>query len=496
MERKTAAKTKVVRKPALISAIEIATNKTAFTQNGAISNKSTLNAMLDFFARGGAMRNCSEQEITSLFGKAYAENPNLAMKALFHFRDVRGGMGERRLFRVILSYLADNYKVSFLKNLRLIPFYGRWDDIVALLENQNVKNHVLDFIKEQFTDDCTSNEKSISLLAKWLPSENTSSPKTRALAKIVRSSLGMSSKQYRQTLSKLRDKINIVENKMCAREWTNIDYSAVPSKASMIYAKAFGRHDSVGYSKYMEDVKAGVKKINASTLFPYEIVRSVQSMSGDERTLDAQWNALPDYAEGSTENGIVVADVSGSMSGLPMQMSISLAIYFAERNKGAFKDYFITFSAKPTLQKVVGANITEKVKNLEDAQWDMNTDLQAVFDLILTSAKNQKLKSKDIPSTIYIVSDMQFDHACHNRTNFEVIKDKFKAAKLTMPKLVFWNVQAANQDYPVTEKQTGAALFSGASPCVIKQVLTGKKFTPVDMMLSALNSDRYSEIVA
>ena len=330
-----------------------------------------------------------------------------------------------------------------------------------------------------------------SLLGKWLKSENTSSKESRELARKTRKYLGLSSKDYRKMLTVLRAKIKIVESQMSRKQWDKINYEAVPSKASMIYKKAFKKHDEKRYEKYLESVEKGEKKINTKTLFPYEIVR--QARKENDKTLDLLWKNLPDYTK-ENEKALVVADVSGSMYGLPMDISVSLAMYFAERNKGIFQNKFITFSEKPELQEIEGTTLNQKIRNLEDAHWDMNTNVQAVFDLILDTAIENKIKKEDMPGTIYIISDMEFDEATdeNDKTNFEIIKQKYEEAKYNMPVLVFWSVDSRQNNVPVTQNEKGVILVSGSSASVFKMAM--EKTTPHEFMLSVLNSERYKNI--
>lgn len=489
MKKKMATKKAV----SLASALEIETN-VAYTANNALSLASTLDNVLDFFAHGGAMRNRSEQDIKTAFSKAYGQDKTLALRALFYLRDIRGGQGERRLFRVCFRWLAESDPKIARKMLHLVPEYGRWDDVLLSVDNTDLEEYALGYMKEQWNEDIDAEHPSLGL--KWFPSEQASNKKIRSLARKTAAFFGLTSKEYRQGLSYVRAKIGLVETAMCQNKWNKIDYSKVPSKASTNYRKAFSRHDPVGYVKFLEDVKSGKKKINAKTLYPYEVVRPIFSYGAKEdATLDAQWNALPNYFEGKENtNMLVVADTSGSMNGLPIMISTSLALYCAEHNTGPFHNKFITFSNNPKLQSVVGHSVTQKIQNLQRAEWDMSTNLQAVFDLILNTAKKHDLSQGDLPVSILIISDMQFNAACSNKTNFQIIDRKFKDAGYERPQLVFWNVNAFNKDQPVSKDERGTVLCSGSSPSVIKYILFGTMITPLEQMLEVLNSERYSSI--
>jgi len=474
------------------------------TENAAPTYKSSLNALVDLFAMGGALRSRSDDEVIQLFVKAFAENKLLAMKLLFNIRNIRGGAGERKVFRTILRWLGKNYPDVVMKNMKNVPFFGRWDDFYSLFSNELFQTHpgleesVLQFIVLQLHQDVTDyeNNKPISLLAKWMPSENTSSAKTRAFATKIRNYLGWNSKQYRKTLSVLRDYLSVVEKKMSANEWGKINYEQTPSKANLIYRKAFSKHDAERYAEFIAAVKKGDKKINASALYPYEIIEKIMYGKADEETMDVLWDALPDYMEDKTRNILVVADCSGSMHGRPMAVSVSLAIYTAEKNVGPFGGYFITFSESPTLQKIVGNNIREKMYSVNSSNWGYNTNLQKVFNMVLTNAVKNNIKQKDMPEQIIIVTDMEFDSPQHGgRTNVDVIKDKYAQAGYEMPQLVFWNARSGQNNVPATADEKGILLVSGASPSVFKTLLSGKQYTPEDQMLETLNQEMYNRVV-
>jgi len=491
----------------------------ARTANGALSYGETMSGVLDFFSKSGALRG-QEKEALRYFGKAISEDTVLALRALFYMRDVRGGQGERDNFRAILQYLAKKFPKEISRNMKLIPEYGRWDDLYAFVGTK-LQDLALDIMKEQFLSDIKSAKEgeSISLLAKWLKSENTSSKESRRLAHVTREYFGLTPRKYRKALSALRNAISLVETAMSQNNWDSISYDKIPSQASRIYSDAFRRHDEDRYKNFIEKVHSGEKKINAGTLYPYDIVRKMTasgfgwrsaSPSADEiRTYDALWKALPNYL-GEGENAIAVVDTSGSMmSGhsnvAPIDVSLSLGIYFAERNSGPFKDYFITFSNEPRMQKIQGTDIYEKVQNLMSADWQMNTNLQKVFDLILATAIKKNASQDDLPNKLFIISDMQFDQATGSRdgywgrpsrreeTNFETIERKYKEAGYKRPELVFWNVNASS-DTPVTKDENGTFLVSGCSPSILKHAIACEATTPYELMLEVLNSERYARI--
>jgi hypothetical protein len=460
----------------------------AWTENGAAALKSTLSATVDFFGLGGALRSREGSEVTSLFSRAFAEDPLVALKTLFYLRDVRGGQGERKTFRACYQWLAKEHPEVALKNLHNVIEFGRWDDLFCARDTQLWEGGVLPLIHKEWTY-----EGNPSLMWKWLPSKNTSSKETRALADSVRSFLGVTPRAYRKKLSAKRAELKVVERDMCGRRWNQIDYSAVPSRAALIYRNAFEQHDPQRYRDFIQDVQEGRTTIHSGTLYPYDIVE--KCFAGDESdTLDVLWKALPNYSPEDAGNGIVVADVSGSMSGRPMAVSVSLAMYISERNQGAFKNHFITFSDEPSLQRVEGETLMEKVQNLQAADWGMSTNLEAVFTLILDTAARLNLSAEELPARVYIVSDMEFNEACSapEATLFQTIDAAYKAAGYSRPELVFWNVNARNTHSPVRFDEAGTCLVSGCSPSILTSLLSGSAASPAQVMLDTIGASRYN----
>lgn len=490
-----------------VDALSITTN-VAHTENGAVAFDTTKSAMLDLFAQGGALRNRDDDEILHLFSKAYAENALLATRAMFYFRDARGGQGERDTFRKQLKWLINVNPDAVRKNIKLIPYFGRWDDLYVLFDTE-LETDAIALIFTQITEDVASEHP--SLLAKWLKSENASSKETKRLATKTRKGLKLRSKAYRLMLSTLRKKINIVERLVSANQWDSIEYSAVPSQANLLYGKAFFAHDAERRKKFLDSLKTGEKKINASVLFPYEIVRKAFTMGRntpqhERQLMDALWDALPNYIGDKQENALAVVDVSGSMAGLPLEVAISVGMYLAERNTcEAYHNKFITFSSTPQLLKIQGADLVEKIANMNSSAWEMNTDIQAVFRLILTVAKQNKLAQSELPQKLYIISDMEFDAATSNARYsyehqgrgmvdeklFQTISKEFGECGYTMPNLVFWNVDAQNQQFPMSMDERGFQMVSGCSPSIFKHTIGGEFLSAYDLMLDVINSERY-----
>ena len=508
---KTVKRKTVKKENALVTALAQPQIKMTFTENLAPTNVSSGSAMLDYFAIGGALRSRQDPEIAALFSKAFAEDKLLATRCAFYFRDIRGGgQGERRSFRAVLRWLAEHYPRVVEKNLENVPFFGRWDDLFILFGTP-VEDKMISLVAAQLKSDTIALKKDrekaqVSILGKWMPSENTSSSATRVLAYKFIHALNLSKKNYRKTLSALRKQIAVVERAMCSGDWTSINYERVPSNASMRYRKAFSKHDAVRYVAYLGEVAGGKKEIKATTLYPYDIIDKVRHGQHDA-TLELQWKALPDYLAEKPHNGLCVVDVSGSMTGgrfkqsvEPMSVSLSLGLYFAERIQGAFNGYFITFSGQPTFLKVKGNTLHEKLRNMS-MQAGTNTNLQAVFDLILGKAVREKIPQGDMPDVIYIVTDTEFDHPQNEgiaKTNFQVIEDKYEKAGYNMPIIVWWNVDSRHNQVAATINDKNTLLVSGLSASVFKHVLTGKeevKITPLEQMNKVLLSERYERVV-
>lgn len=484
------------KKNSLVNAIQ---SHDVLTTNGAVSHSTSGTSVLDFFGKAAAMRGSSEQDVINSFSLAYKEDKTLALKALFYLADVRGGQGERRLFRVAYNWLAKNDTDVAKKLLKYIPEYTRWDNVLETLENTALEKDALAFIAKQLKADAKA--ETPTLLAKWSASEQASSPVTRRLAFKIRTQLKMSPKSYRKLLSGLRAKIGVVERQMCAGDWKKINFSHVPSKAALLYKKAFNNHVPDLYSKFLTKVEKGEVTINAATLYPYDIVGQIMSKSGNElRTLEAQWKALPDFLADNPHNGLVVADMSGSMNSgtgsvRPVDVACSLAIYFAERNIGAFNGNFMIFSRDAKLLSIGAGSLQDKVRMVHQNREVANTNLQSVFDLILQKGVKHKVPQAEMPTVLYVISDMQFDAAVDGGTNFEAIKAKYKAVGYKMPTIVFWNVNA-HADVPVKFDEKGVALVSGCSPSILKTAISGKVVTPYKLMLDVLGAERYEPITA
>lgn len=498
-------------------------NRPAVTENGAVGYKTTGKELLDLNFAVASLRSMTDEEVTKRFKKAFYENKILAMKWLFYARDVRQGLGERRLFRVVLADLVQSNPEMVIPVINLIPEYGRYDDLWCLLDNPESAKAVYSLVKAQIISDTENmlKQKSISLLAKWLPSINASSPKTKAYAKQLCKALGLKQSDYRKTLSVLRKYLDVVEVKMSAKEWSEIEYEYVPSRANLVYNNAFLRNDEARRREYLGQLEKGEVKINASALFPHDIVHKYRGAK--DTTLEALWKALPDTVKGCG-NTIVVADGSGSMTctvdpkskTTALEVANALAIYFAERSSGQFKDKYITFSENPQFVDFSNCDTLLDKLRLAYAHSEVaNTNIEKVFNLILTSAVSNRMRQDDLPANILIISDMEFD-ACatsgepkmerswwgnyYSRTLnrpdqrlFDVIAKRYTDAGYKMPRLVFWNVNSRTGTIPVKENDLGVALVSGFSVNVAKMVMSGK-LDPFECLLETLNSERYSPV--
>lgn len=491
----------------------------SISENGAFGYRTSGKELLDLNFAVASLRGASEQEIIDKFTKAFFEDKILAMKWLFFARDVRGGLGERRLFRVILKNLVENNPEMVIPVINLIPEYGRYDDLWCLLDNQESAKVVYNIVDEQLIEDLHNmkKNKSISLLAKWLPSPNASSEKTKKYAKQIYKTFGLTEREYRQILSRLRKYLDVVETKMSAKNWSEIRYETVPSKANLIYSNAFLKKDEERRKEYLEKLKKGETKINASTLYPHDIVHKYSGgycrLGNKDATIEALWKALPDTVQGCG-NTIVVADGSYSMTDniggnttvTALDVANALAIYFAEHSSGEFKNKYITFSERPQLVDFSKANsLHDKLQIALTYDECANTNIEKVFDLILTTAIKHNMRQEDMPKNILIISDMEFDSCAtsgdsnmwrRNRPNqrlFEIIAQRYADAGYQLPRLVFWNVNSRTDTIPVKENELGVALVSGFSVNIVKMVMSNK-LAPYECLLETLNSERYAPI--
>ena len=491
---------------------------TKLTENGAFAYDSTGGgALLDLFSQVGALRPRTEQEIRQKFAAAFNENNLLAVKMLFYAGDIRqGGLGERRTFRICLRWLAEIQPSIVLKNLELIPYFNRFDSLFVLV-GTSCESAMWELIAKTLTEDTRAMKSSkngkhvpASLLAKWMPSENASSVKTRDLANKAIKALHLNPRAYRKMLSALRKHINVTERLMSAGEWGKIDYAKVPSYAMHNYGSAFAKHDHERFDAYLKSVKRGEVKINASTLYPYDLVEKYLRPYGygrnsvgdcymvekEDAVVEAQWKALPNYLT-KPVNAVVMADVSGSMNGRPMATSIGLATYFAQHNTGWYRNQYMTFTNDPHFINIPeGASLYECVKKVASAGVGYGTNLEKAFNAILDTATFHHVPASEMPKTFVVVSDMEIDKYMRPGRHWDfldVMRKRFQAKGYKLPKIVMWCVNARKDT--VLSQSEDVIFISGQSASSFKalcQNLDG--VTAYELMLQVLNGPAYREV--
>lgn len=490
---------------------------TKLTENGAHAYDSTAQgALLDLFSQIGALRPRTDREIEQKFAAAFREDKLLATKMLFYSGDIRqGGLGERRTFRICLRWLAENHPEIVNKNIELIPYFNRFDSWFVLCGTKCEKLMWENVAKTLAADMKAYNASTakkivpVSLLAKWMPSENTSSVKTRQMATKAMRALHLEPRKYRKMLSALRKHINIVERQMSAGEWGLIDYAKVPSYAMHNYGSAFAKHDHERFDAYLKSVKKGEVKINASVLYPYDLVekymntREAGTHYGDcfvarneNAVVEAQWKALPNYLT-KPMNAVVMADVSGSMRGRPMATSIGLAIYFAQHNTGLYHNQYMTFTNEPHFVNIKeGASLLENVQKVAAAGVGYSTNLEKAFQEVLDVAVANRVPANQMPKTFVVISDMEIDRYMRPGRHWDFLKvmeARYNAKGYSLPRIVMWNVNARNDT--VLSQDENTIFISGQSPSSFKalcQNLDG--ITAYELMLQVLNSKAYAKV--
>jgi hypothetical protein len=486
--------------------------KRVFTENGGVTFDTSGSANVDLFFMVGAMRTAPVERLYEVFGKAFGENPYIATRILLWARDVRGGAGERRVFRELLQWLEQRDTDVLELVLPKIPELGRWDDVLVF-KTDRFKRAAYDMVDAALRA-CNG------LCAKWMPRRG-------AIAEELRKHFGLTPKQYRKVLVKLT---NVVESQMCSNDWSKINYEQVPSLAQSRYAKAFKRHDEERYSTFGKKAKeyaeyvasvatAGIEtrdlvlkdevpekvKINAGAVFPYDVLkplisngygysRNLQDTALD--TIRAQWLTLPNYM--GEKNILPIVDVSGSMSGhalgnslTAMDAAVSIGLYMATKNRGDFHNMFMTFSDKPDLVSLKGDDIVSHVEQLQNANWNMSTNLSAAFETLLYFAKANNVPQADMPEYLVILSDMEFNAAARGQTAYEDFKSKFAESGYRTPSIVWWNIASRQKNVPVERNAQGAALVSGFSPTIVKNLLSGDELSPTAMMMKTIMNPRY-----
>lgn len=482
---------------------EAAGKNAAFTktENGAVALRTTGDARLDFFGMAGSLRGASEERITRLFSEAYMEDPLFATKIVFYARDIRGGLGERETFRTLLRFMAKYHPETLRPNLDLIGVYGRYDDLYSLIGTP-MEGEMWAAMKRQFEEDRQNLQAGnvISLLAKWIKTADASSEKTRKLGILTARRLGYSVYEFKRLVRAMRKRIGIVEALMSAGRWDEIRYSAVPSRAMMIYRNAFMKHDADRFGEFIRKAAGGEETIHSATLFPYDIVEKVMEMDWrriqitEDEILEAQWRQLSDYVEAGI-NALVIADTSGSMRGRPMATSVGLAVYFAERNSGPYHNMFMSFSGTSRIQVLKGETLAQKIRSIDMNDWAGNTNLQAAFQHVLEIAVQNHVVQEDMPKSLIVISDMEID-CCgdKNWTFYEKMSQKFRKYGYQIPNVIFWNVASRHDVFHADRSRTGVQLVSGQSAAVFRQVMQCVGLNPVEAMEKIIRSERYAAI--
>lgn len=508
-----------------LQGLEQGANKT-YTGNGAVGYKATLDNVLDLFTQVGNMTKYFEEgTVKSLVEQSYGQNPLMTLKVLFLMRDIREGNGVRDAVKVAMKHLVNDDAEAVKAMLPLFAEYGRWDDVLVFLDTE-LADATVALLKTQLEQDlqALSEGQSVSLLGKWLPSINTSNAEVRKHARTLAKGFGLSYKEYRKTLSTLRNHIDVVERKMSAKNFGEISYEKVPSKAIARYRNAFQNQDTERFESYLTALANGDVKVNASTLSPYELVKTVVrtnggyfatnrfSITNDENTLklaNAQWKQLLEEFVGESvgANLLPVCDFSESMHQndyLPLFVAIGLSMFLAEKNEGNFGNSFLSFADEPTIHTLRGENFAEKLANVfKDGRVGYSTNVEATFQLILNTAINGNFSQEDMPSTLVYFSDMNFNPTWADKsrniysvqqtdTVFEQMKEKFRQAGYEMPHIVFWNILGSTQ--PATKLTENVTLISGFSQNLMKNVVSGKGLNPYEAMLQMLSVPRYEAV--
>ncbi len=466
-----------------------------YTENGAKARNTSGDACLDFFSTVGSLRQADDDRKIRLFEDAYNEDPLSALRIMFYGRDIRGGLGERDTFRTLLKNAAEFYPAYVMRNMHLIPFYGRWDDLYCLIGTP-CEDAMWGFMRQTFISDyahACMNAGNVTLLAKWLKRGDESSKEAHALGIKTAEKFGFTVYEYKRMVRTVRKHLDIVEAKMSTNRWDEINYSSVPSRASMIYKDAFMRHDEDRYCDYIQKVQSGEAKINTGAVYPYDLIHKVLYHEYDA-TVQAMWDNLPDYVDGRF-NAMVIADTSGSMQGRPMETAISLAIYFAQRNRGAYHNLWMTFSMRPTYQIIKGDRLDQIVDNMDRNGWDMNTNLESALMKILQTAVDNNVSPEDVPASLIIISDMEIDHCEHSGWSFyDAMSAMYAGQGYQIPNIVFWNVNSRHDIYHADKSRKGVQLVSGQSPTVFTTLMKSIGMTPMEYMMSVINSERYQPV--
>jgi Mg-chelatase subunit ChlD len=474
------------------------------TENGAKAFNTTKSYLLDMFGVVGALRSRDEKDIRNMYRDALSEEFRLAVKLAFYARNIRGGLGERDTSRVMFRYLAENYPDLMAKNIDLIPLFGRWDDLYELLGTL-VEADVWKLISKQLRSDLLAyrDNKPISLMAKWLKSAN-GEKETRKLGLLTARALGLSERSYRKILTALRQYLKVTENQMSTNQWASIKYDEVPSYAMKRYRHAFKRHDERGFQIYLDGLKKGTRKIKASTLFPYDLVQGILNgqYRGEDAIAEAQWKALPNYIK-QGDNIVVMADVSGSMgsdNGRPMATSIGLALYFAQRNVGAYQNLYMTFTSSPSFIEVnPNDSLYRNIDKVRRTGVGYSTNLEAAFAKVLSTAVNNNVPANEMPKAIVVISDMEINPYI-NRGNsaywgfLNEMEARFNRYGYEMPKIILWNCEARQNTFLAQMNNPKVQFYSGNSAATFRDLLVNIGHDAYEAMVKTLSNPMYDAI--
>lgn len=487
-----------------------------YTENGARAKNTSGDACLDLFSTGGSLRDSDLSRKQRLLMDAFNEDSLTATRILFYLRDVRGGLGERDTFRQMITHLANKHPDVISKNIWAIPFYGRFDDLYALLSTP-CEDDMWKFMRAQFENDWDGylNDEPISLMAKWIRCGNESSKKSRARGILTATKLGFTVYEFKRKIARLRKYLDVVESKMSTNRWDEINYSHVPSRAGMLYRNAFNKHDALRYQEFISKVSKGEAKINTSNIYPYDIVSKVWRSMLDEDSryyfdiepkevdttehdaLCAMWDNLPNYVPNDS-NAIVIADTSGSMmcsGGRPFYTAVALAVYFAQRNTGAYHNLWMSFSHKPKFHSIKGDDIFEVIKNFDSSDWGLNTDMQAAFTKVLDVAIENDVPADQMVKSLIVISDMEIDAGCGTSWSFyDDMKQKYAEHGYEIPNVVFWNVNSRHDVFHADKSRKGVQLVSGQAPSTFTSLMSSIGLTPMEFMYKVINSERYENI--
>ena len=427
------------------------------TTNGALQHESSGNKCLDLFSVIGNLRECSRTDILERFEEAFKENSELATNVAYWARAARQGSGERNTFYTILDEIAKSSPEFVSDNANTLALLGYYKDLLRYFHIPGVVSSFAQSIKDKDR-----------LACKWAPRKGENARK-------LRDELQFTNKEYRKWIGEHSE---TVEDIMSKKLFSSVHYSSVPGGAMRKYKDAFIKRDYARFDEWKNDKNTTA---SVSATYPHQVI---EVASGDEALADKMWNSLEDFVtEG--ENILPMIDTSGSMFGGPLEIAISLGMYLAEKNKSEFKDTFLTFSESPEFVRLQGNTVAERMRNIEHANWGMNTDFTKAYDLILQTAITYDVDKSSMPTMLLVLSDMQFDESQDDKVHFDDIKDKFNKSGYEMPKLVFWNLNSHSGNQS-TMNEDGVCMVSGFSPSIMKAILSCEDFNPMNVMMEAL----------